>query len=239
MIAAQALSARHAVTLSAPEAYDEWRAAARALLAQKILPEAIVWQVDGEEAPELFAADPFVPSAATPPELRVSRAFMQVAGKAALHSFPARHDLLYRMLWRLQSRPRLMEDSADADVRRLHDLARQVRRDIHKMRAFVRFREIADEDGVAHYIAWFEPQFHILRANAKFFVERFANMRWSILTPIGSLHWDGITLHHGPPARREDAPAEDATEDLWTRYYASIFNPARLKVKAMLKEMPN
>ena len=27
-------------------------------------------------------------------------------------------------------------------------------------------------------------------------------------------------------------------EDTWRRYYASIFNPARLKVKAMQKEMP-
>ena len=45
-------------------------------------------------------------------------------------------------------------------------------------------------------------------------------------------------LREGPPARREDAPAGDVAEDLWLTYYASIFNPARLKVKAMLKEMP-
>ena len=30
------------------------------------------------------------------------------------------------------------------------------------------------------------------------------------------------------------APAGDPVEDLWRRYYASIFNPARLKVGAML-----
>src|SRR5690606_16169167 len=74
--------------------------------------------------------------------------------------------------------------------------------------------------------------------NAGFFVRRFANMRWSILTPKGSLHWDGETLEEGPPAQRSDAPAGDPTEDLWRKYYASIFNPARLKVGAMLKEMP-
>ena len=33
--------------------------------------------------------------------------------------------LLYRMLWRLQSNPRLMEDKADADVRAMEDLIRQ------------------------------------------------------------------------------------------------------------------
>ena len=63
-------------------------------------------------------------------------------------------------------------------------------------------------------------------------------MTWSILTPEGSLHWDGTTLVEGPPAQRGDAPGGDPAEDLWRSYYASIFNPARLKVGAMLKEMP-
>jgi hypothetical protein len=31
--------------------------------------------------------------------------------------------------------------------------------------------------------------------------------------------------------------AGDSGENLWRRYYAAIFNPARLKVGAMLKEM--
>ena len=74
--------------------------------------------------------------------------------------------------------------------------------------------------------------------NAGFFVRRFANMKWSILTPLGSLHWDGENLAEGPPAQRSDAPAGDPAEELWRKYYASIFNPARLKVGAMLKEMP-
>ena len=33
-------------------------------------------------------------------------------------------------------------------------------------------------------------------------------------------------------------PSGDPAEELWRKYYASIFNPARLKVGAMLKEMP-
>ena len=35
-----------------------------------------------------------------------------------------------------------------------------------------------------------------------------------------------------------EAPTEDRLEETWRRYYASIFNPARLKVKAMQNEMP-
>jgi DNA polymerase len=172
------------------------------------------------------------------PPVRASRAFIETARSAICHRDPERFALLYRVLWRLQAKPQLMEDGADPDVRRLGELARGVRRDIHKMRAFVRFRLVEPDEGSGHYVAWFEPEHHILRANAGFFVRRFANMKWSILTPQGSLHWDGETLEEGPPALRADAPTGDATEDLWRRYYASIFNPARLKIGAMLKEMP-
>ena len=51
-------------------------------------------------------------------------------------------------------------------------------------------------------------------------------------------HWDGGALQLGEGARRTDAPDGDALEDLWRVYYANIFNPARLKVDAMVKEMP-
>ena len=62
-------------------------------------------------------------------------------------------------------------------------------------------------------------------------------MNWSILTPRGCLHWDGKTMRESGPARREDAPSGDPVEALWKSYYSSIFNPARLKVGAMLAEM--
>ena len=37
---------------------------------------------------------------------------------------------------------------------------------------------------------------------------------------------------------KSEAPTEDRLEETWRSYYASIFNPARLKVKAMQTEMP-
>lgn len=204
-----------------------------------ISPERIVWNVPGGYDGDLFANGsgtlPRPPSEA--PRPHVSRPFIELARKAVLHSDPQRFALLYRLLWRLQTAPRLMEDAADTEVRKLHDFARAVRRDIHKMRAFVRFREVTDEQG-ERFVAWFEPEHHILRANAAFFVNRFTTMRWSILAPEGALHWDGESLTEGPPANRADAPSGDDMEALWRKYYASIFNPARLKVGAMLKEMP-
>jgi probable DNA metabolism protein len=63
-------------------------------------------------------------------------------------------------------------------------------------------------------------------------------MRWSILTPELSLHWDGETLERRPRRGKGDAPDGDPVEEVWKTYYASIFNPARVKIGAMLKEMP-
>ena len=228
------------VDLATPDDFDGWRVHARRLLMADVPPDRVSWSEPGGAGGDLFAASgqrpPVPPADALPP--RVPRAFLQLAQKAFLHRDPGRFALLYRLLWRLQAQPRLMEDAADGDVRRIGDLARVVRRDIHKMHAFVRFRVVENEAGGEHYVAWFEPDHHILRAVAKFFVERFTAMTWSILTPQGSLHWDGATLVEGPPAQRGDAPGDDPAEDLWRSYYASIFNPARLKVGAMLREMP-
>jgi len=58
------------------------------------------------------------------------------------------------------------------------------------------------------------------------------------VTPEASIGWDGESLRHGPGGCREDVPEEDAVEEEWRAYYASIFNPARLKVAAMKREMP-
>lgn len=220
----------YAINLPAPDDFDAWRDEARGLLLAGVPPERLVWSVG--ESEDLFAAPP--PSAdGLVGHLTVPKHFLTLAQTAILHSDRERFALLYTLLWRLQTDRALMQDHADPLVDRLEDMAKAVRRDIHKMRAFLRFREL---DG--RYVAWFEPDHHIVRHNAGFFIRRFATMRWSILTPELSVHWDGETLTEGPPAQKSDAPEGDPVEEVWKTYYANIFNPARVKVGAMLKEMP-
>ena len=241
MLQAARADSFHVVHLPAADDFDFWRDSARALIQARVPPDRISWIEPGGSG-DLFAqGDHGVPAPTSgAPPVRANRRFVNLARNAALHSDPERFALLYRLLWRLQANPGMMEDKADDDVRRIEELDKNVRRDSHKMHAFVRFRLVeADEaEGGDRYVAWFEPDHHILRANAGFFMRRFANMRWSILTPRGSLHWDGETMTEGPAAERSDAPQGDPMEDLWRTYYASIFNPARLKIGAMLKEMP-
>ena len=223
------------VRLAAPDDFEGWREAARALALIGAAPSEVVWQVAGGEA-DLFGTP--APAPPAPAALfSVSRAFVELAKQVICHRDPERFALLYAMLVKLRERPDALDDKADPLVHRLETMARAVRRDVHKMHAFLRFREVETGDG-PRFVAWFEPDHHILRAAAPFFVQRFATMNWSILTPELSVHWDGETLSEGPGASRADAPEGDPVEAVWKTYYASIFNPARVKVGAMLKEMP-
>jgi DNA polymerase len=231
------------IELSREDDFEEWKDRARQLVRARLAPDQVVWSAGGATADlfrdEATASGPDQGVSVPESDVRVSKRFMALAGNAILHSDPDRFSLLYRLLWRHQNNSKLMQDTADPDVARLEALDRAVRRDSHKMHAFVRFRRLAEpETGEDHYVAWFEPDHHIVRANAGFFMRRFTNMKWSILTPRGCLHWDGAVMREGPPASRGDAPAGDPVEDLWRTYYSSIFNPARLKIGAMLKEMP-
>ncbi len=225
------------ITLAGPDDFDGWRDAARALALAGVPTEAISWSDDAAQGDLLSQGDMVPPPASTAAPFSVPRPFIDLAQSAILHSDPERFALLYQLLLAVRASPTMLEDKADPLLRRVETLAKAVRRDIHKMRAFVRFREIEESDG-AHFVAWFEPDHHIVRANAGFFIRRFAAMRWSILTLQVSIHWDGETLREGPGATRGDAPAADPVEDIWKGYYAAIFNPARLKVGAMLSEMP-
>jgi len=219
--------------------FDSWRGAARRLLAEGASPETIVWaEEDAQDLLPLFDAGAGDPSARAHP-FRISRRFLDLARTVACHSDPGRWALLYRLLWRqAQGQPDLLDNEVDEDVRRLAALEKAVRRDAHKMKAFVRFRRVVEEGGEEAFVAWHRPDHGIVELVAPFFVERFGVMRWSILTPRRSAHWDLETLSFGPGLPRSAAPEGDELEDLWRTYYASIFNPARVKLKAMRAEMP-
>jgi DNA polymerase len=225
-----------AAVLPGPADFAAWRNAARGLLGAGVAPEQAEWRVAGD-APGLFAQEDAPP----PPgagAFHVPRAFLELAEIAIRHRDAERFALLYRTLWRVtHGEPALMQVATDADVVRLTAMAKSVRRDAHKMHAFLRFRQVETEAGLRH-VAWFEPDHHIEEAEAGFFVRRFAQLRWSIVTPRRSVHWDGQEIAFGPGGRRADVPPDDAIEPLWRAYYAAIFNPARLKPGAMRAEMP-
>lgn len=226
--------------------FDGWRQAARAFRAADVTPDQVAFRVGGGGQGGLFDTllsdhprDPQGGASQSGDErdFVVPKAFVDLAQSVILHRSADRFDLLYRLLWRLKAEPRLMHIVSDPDVADAMERAKNVSRASHKMKAFVRFRQTVDDLGEA-WVAWFEPAHRVVERTAPFFQRRFTGMRWSILTPDGSAFWDTRTLRFGPPATREMAPAEDEIEAFWKTYYASTFNPARLKTRTMQGEMP-
>ena len=228
-------AAIYTASVEPPWDLGAWRTAARAALRADIAPEDIAWGGDAQASLLAgIALSSVAPLRATP---HVPAQLFELANAVLCHRDPQRHALLYRIAWRIaQGEAHLLSRVTDMDTRRAADLAKAVGRDTHKMKAFVRFREVPGETDA--FIAWFEPDQWIVDRVAPFFARRFVGMRWAILTPYRSVAWDGAALAFGPGVQRSDAPAEDAREDLWRTYYANIFNPARLNPRMMRQEMP-
>jgi probable DNA metabolism protein len=219
------------ITLEAGADLAGFRRSVRLLLAEQRPPEAVIWTPSA--APSLFNVD----AAAAAPPVVLPRSVNRMVEAAVLHRDPARYALLYELIWRVSHGERsLLDVSSDPVVHRLERMAKAIRRDLHKMHAFLRFRRV-EGGGGDRFVAWFEPDHYILEAAATFFVERFAGMVWSILTPLGSLHWDRHDLTIGGPSRREDAPQGDPFEAGWRGYYESTFNPARVNPGVMRGHM--
>ena len=223
----------HSITLDGETDFDGWRKAARALALNEVQPPDVTWRVRGT------TPEPFEPSASPlePPHgaFSVSAKFVELAQAAILHRDGERFAILYRLLWRLRGDHDLLNVATDPDVARVSAMAKAVHRDTQRMQASVRFREIGREQK-SHFVAWFEPEHHIVENAAPFFARRFADMPWSILTPDVCAHWDGHAV--SVTAGLAETPTEDRLEETWRRYYASIFNPARLKPKPIQTETP-
>jgi DNA polymerase len=235
------------VSLVVARDFGEFRDAARQLLRAGVEPAEVEW-TDGVQASLFGRAEPAVaaPAAAASTQAvgegpRVPRELVREAEIAADHSDPRRFALLYRILWKLtHGQPAVLSNPLDGDVAELTRLVREVREEEHKMHAFVRFRRVENDgdEATETRVAWFRPAHPILRRVAPFFARRYPNMRWSLLTPEASAHWDGHELRFGEGAPREHAPAEDELDRLFLTYYSSVFNPARTNVQTMGRHMP-
>ena len=220
--------------------FDEWRKAARACLQMGIPPHDVIWQ-DANDTPMLSLFSQLDVSGdvvEASEQFSVPEEFLDKAETAICFKSSERFSLLYRILWRLvHENLDLLHYQTDDDILKLQHIVKAVRRDAYKITAFVRFRDVTLE-GEPHYVCWYEPEHYTLERTLYFFQNRFTNMRWTIMTPYRAASWDGerMLLSDNPdPAMR---PGDDAVEKIWLTYYKTIFNPARLKVSAMLNQMP-
>jgi probable DNA metabolism protein len=205
-----------------------FREEARVLLAQQVPPEEVHWLTASANDSDPFA-DPASPADSRPRSVPraasaiVPASFLRLCEIVVLHHDPERFALLYRLLWRLVHEPGLRNNPIDADMLHAHQMGQSVRRDIHKMKAFLRFRTLNAGARGEFQLAWFEPVHHIVETVAPWFAKRSPQQRWVILTPERSVQWDSQQLHFGPGLRRDAAPAPDAPDAAWLAAYESVF----------------
>jgi DNA polymerase len=224
------------VTLPLIGTVAAWRAEARSLARMGADPRDVLWRV-GKGPADLFAA-----AAGTGQgggvDIRLPRDAMASIETALHHSDPERFARAYEIVLRLSRGDLRWGDRSDAGLHRLLAQEKAVRRAIHKMHAFVRFREVGPPGATRRaFAAWFEPDHPVTEAAAPFFARRFGDMDWIIATPHLTARFEAGCLAFETSGDRRPPP-EDATEALWRTYFVHIFNPARLMVSAMTSEMP-
>ena len=190
----------HCITLDGETDFDGWRNAARALALNNVSPSDVTWGVHGNE-PELFEPSAMPPLEPPHGTFNVPAKFVELAQAAILHRdrravcdplSPAvavawqprsarRGDRSRRCAGQRDGKSRASRRAQDA---RLCPLPRSRPRDGQR------------------YIAWFEPEHHIVELAAPFFARRFADMPWSILTPDVCAHWDGHAVSFTPGVAR-------------------------------------
>lgn len=165
-----------------------FREQARMLLGQQVPPEAVHWKIAQAQNSDRFA-DPARPSDSRPRDMSraasaiVPASFLRLCEVVVLNHNPERFGLMYRLLWRLVHEPGLRNDPVDPDMLDAHQMAQAVRRDMHRMKAFLRWRPVDDGQAPPLQLAWYEPAHHIVEAVAPWFVTRLWQARWAILTP--------------------------------------------------------
>lgn len=208
--------------------FEQWRDAARELLAHHVAPHMVQW-ISHQDDGGLFAHAVQPGSAA----VRIPRKLIDMLQTAACCRVPNRWAFLYLVLWRWQRGEKDVLSASDADGAKLHAMIRAVQREEHDMHASIRFRERRPDAGAPRFVAWFEPAHDVLPQVARHFAARMQRVTWMIATPEASVMWDGATLHSTGALMRGPDDIDDAGEALWLTYYRSIFNPARLNAELM------
>jgi hypothetical protein len=131
------LAALRTVTLASDVDLDGFRRACRLLWAEQVEPGRVRWLTAGHaetERPDAGAA-PDPKAAGVAAALHVPAAFMPMCECVILHVDAGRLDLLYRLLWRLQTEPALRKDPLDVDWIHAQRMAEEVRQDMMKAAA--------------------------------------------------------------------------------------------------------
>jgi probable DNA metabolism protein len=137
------------------------------------------------------------------------------------------------------------EDYGNKYVMRVSEIVRMVRRERHRMEAFIRFQKLQDEI----FYAAIEPDFNVLPLLIKHFKDRYADQRWIIYdlkrkygvyydlhdTQYISFNFADVKPDNVVSAYNQD---EELYQSLWQNYFKSVNIPARKNTKLHLMHVP-
>jgi len=138
------------------------------------------------------------------------------------------------------------EDYGNKYVLRVSELVRMMRREKHRMEAFVRFQKLKDET----FYAAIEPDFNVLPLLNRHFKSRYADQKWIIYDIKRSygLYYDlhdtqFITLDFSAINKPGDVMAaftedEEIYQHLWKNYFHSVNIPSRKNTKLHVRHIP-
>lgn len=138
------------------------------------------------------------------------------------------------------------DDYGNRYVIRLSEVIKMVRREKHRMEAFIRFQKLKDET----YYAAVEPDFNVLPLLIKHFRNRYTDQKWMIydLKRNYGIYYDlhdtqFITLDFAAvtkPGEVISAYTEDESiyQHLWKNYFHSVNIPSRKNTKLHVRHIP-
>lgn len=138
------------------------------------------------------------------------------------------------------------DDYGNKYVIRLSEIIRMVRREKHRMEAFVRFKKLKDET----YYATIEPDFNVLPLLIKHFKNRYADQKWIIydikrnyglyynLHDTQYMVLDFSTMNKPGDIIAAFTEDEGIYQHLWKNYFNSVNIPARKNTRLHVRHIP-
>jgi probable DNA metabolism protein len=138
------------------------------------------------------------------------------------------------------------DDYGNRDVLRVSEIVNKMRRERHRMEAFIRFKKLQDD----MFYAAIEPDFNVLPLLVKHFKNRYSDQKWMIYD-IKRDYGIYYNLHDVEFISMEFSSAGDAVnvvaafgeeegiyQSLWKNYYKNVNIPARKNMKLHLRHIP-
>ena len=138
------------------------------------------------------------------------------------------------------------EDYGNRYVLRISEIVKMMRREKHRMEAFVRFQKLQDNT----YYAAIEPEFNVLPLLIKHFKSRYADQKWMIydITRNYGLYYDlhdteFISIEFSSVKSSENVVAafgeeEETYQYLWKNYFKSVNIVSRKNTKLHVRHIP-